>query len=227
MPISGHLAVWGCILAFVPARLAAQSDNPIADLSLDSDDAVNVVYAVYGGIANSQVHYQNVTDKVSALLSKGTFPVDEATVLGAQGTKERQSLLVVYNYQQRSYFYNIVEGSGMLSFDKLKLEAKAHPSHDAELPAVSGPDTDFRVIFATYGINDVFWNETELVKKLLRDEPEGFLAHEDVMGGDPHFGWQKAFVVVFDDASGRHFYAQANNGPAINKIVLENAATGN
>ena len=202
----------------------AQSNNPNADLSLNPDDAVNVVYAVYGGITNAISHYQDVTEQVNNLLKKpGEFPVNEKTILGVDGTKEHQSLIVVYNCQQRVYFYNVLEGSGGLSLDKMKALARIHPSHELEIPSPGTPDSDFRVVFATYGIDDVFWDETTRVQKLLRDDPEGFFAHEDIMGGDPHFGWSKAIVIIFDDQSGRHFFAQANQDPAINKAVLENS----
>ena len=204
----------------------AQSDNPSADLFLDPDEAVQVVYAVYGGITNAEAHYTNVTDKVAGLLQKSStgFPVDEETVLGVQGSREFQSLIIVYNYEERTYLYNLPEGGGTVSVEKLKTAAKIHPSHMAAIPAPGTPDDDFRIVFATYGVSDVFWNVTDLVKKLMLDDPEGFFAHENVMGGDPHFGDQKALVIIFDDSSGRHFYAQVNDGPQINKAVLLDAA---
>ena len=212
------------LAASVSLAAFAQSDNPSADLSLNPDDAVDVVYAVFGGITDSIAHYQNVTDKINSLLKKpAEFPVDEKTILDGDGKKEHQSLIVVYNYQQRVYFYNVLEGSGNLSLAKMKTQARIHPSHELEIPSPDTPDSDFRVIFATYGVGDIFWDETSRVQKLLRDDPEGFLAHEDIMGGDPHFGWNKAIIIIFDDPNGRHFFAQVNDGPEINKAVLQNS----
>ena len=210
-------------------RVQAQSSNPNSDLSLDPDNAVNVVYAVYGGIQNAQAHYVNVTDKISGLLQKSAdgFPVTEDVVLGVHATKEFQSLIIIYNYQQRVYLYNMPEGGGTASIAALKNLASLHPSHEAAIPPPGTPDSDFRVVFATYGVSDIFWDVTYLVQKLLRDNPEGFFAHENIMGGDPHFGDQKAIVIIFDDAIGRHFYAQVNNGPQINKAVLLDAGKTN
>jgi len=220
--------VIGSLLA-VSGIAFAQSDNPSADLSLDPDQKIDVVYAVYGGIENQLAHYKNVTDQVTALLQKSPhiFSVTEEAVLGAAGTKEYQSLIIVYNYQERSYFYNMPEGGGEISLDKLKDWAKIHPSHVMAIPAPGTPDSDFRAVFATYGVAEKFVDVTDLVKKLLRDQPDGFYAHEDAMGGDPHWGWQKALVIIFDDASGRHFYAQVNNGAQVNKAVLLDAAKSN
>jgi len=221
---------WAIALVWGFSRIAfAQSDNPNADLSLDPDEAVQVVYAVYGGIENQQAHYADVTNKIAGLLQQSPdgFSVTEDVVLDKHESKQYQSLIIVYNYEQRRYFYNMPEGGGKVSLDRLKNVAKLHPSHIAAVPAPGAPDSDFRIVFVAYGVSENFVDVTDTVKNLLRDNPDGFFASEDAMGGDPHFGWQKALVVVFDDPSGRHFYAQVNNGPQVNKAVLLDAAKSN
>jgi hypothetical protein len=224
-------SLFSALIAFI-APVHAQSDNPLSDLSLDPDEAVNVVYAVYGGISQANAHYVDVTDKVTALLkSPAGFPATEKAVLGVEGTKEFQSLLVVYNYKGKSHLFNMPEGGGTVTLDKLKEETKVSPSRENEIPSPGSPDADFRIDFAAYGVSDggrePFWTVTDLVQKLMRDQPEGFSAHEADMGGDPHPGDQKAIVIIFDNAGVRHFFAQVNNGPLINKAALLQAAQPN
>jgi hypothetical protein len=218
------------VAAYISGIVYAQSDDPNSGLSLGQDNAVKVVYAVYGGIAHAETEYVDVTDKVSDLFKKSPagFFVSEQVILGLAGSKEFHSLIVFYNYDGKSHIFSMPENGGTLTLDMLKQAARDYPSHENEVPAPGTPDNDFRVVFATYGVSDggaqPFMNVTALVRSLIRDQPEGFFAHEDVMGGDPHPGDQKALVIVFDTETGRHFYAQVNNGPLVSKRVLVDSA---
>src|SRR5271167_4486407 len=89
-----------------------QSDDSNANLSLDPDEQVQVLYAVYGGQKNGLADYTNVTDEVSLMLQlrsvPGGFPVTDEVVLGKHSDDLGQSLLVLYNYEQRSFFCNVL-----------------------------------------------------------------------------------------------------------------------
>ena len=220
------------VAVLAAATIAKAQDNPSSDLSLDPDEAVNVVYAVYGGVTNDQVrsHYVNVTDRVSDLLknSPDGFSVTEDVVIGKKGPDLVKSLIIVYNYEQQSYFYNIAEDGGTVSVDKLKSWAKTH--RDSKIGPPIDPPTngdDFQVVFAAYGTGDMFINATDPTKKLIHDQPDGFLATEDNMGGDPHPGWSKVLVIIFDDSSGRHLYSIYNVGPHVVKATILDAAKSN
>jgi len=197
-----------------------------SDLMVDPDEQVDVVMALYGGIDNHLSHYTDVTSRVETLLKKPEgFAVGSGSLLDQNVSKDYQSLIIVYNYEQHRYFYNMVD-RGMVSVDDLKKLAKLHPSRVPVIPASNPSDDDLTVLFAAYGVSEKFVDVTDAVKKHLHDdEPQGFLANEDAMGGDPHFGWQKSLVIIYADANGRHFYAQANTDPPINKAVIKSALT--
>ncbi len=224
----------GVVVAILLTPFAgAQADGPNSDLAINPDDEVSVAYAVYGGIENAQTHYVDVTKKVADLFKgpSAGFPVTEEEILGVKGSKPFQSLVVFYNYNGKSHVFSMPEDGGDVTLAKLKQEARIHISHDLAVPPPGTPDNDFRVAFAAYGVSDggpeQFWNVTALVRSLVRDQSDGFFAHENVMGGDPHPGDQKAIIIVFDNETGRHFYTQVNNGPLINKEVLLDAASSN
>jgi hypothetical protein len=221
------LNLWGgslflaAIFASGAGIASAQSDNPSASLSLDPDEVVQVVYAVYGGVTDDKTasHYVNVTDKVVDLLKNSStgFAVTGKGLLGKEEPDLVQSLIVIYNYDQQSYFYNIAEGGGNVSLDTLRSWAKAHRTSLIGAPIDAPNGDDFHVVFAAYGVGDTFLNVTDQMRKLLHDQPDGFMATEANMGGDPHPGWGKESIVIFDDSSGRHLYSLLDVGPHISK----------
>lgn len=226
--------LWRSLLgvAAFAALTGAHADNTIPDVSLDPDEALTVVYAVYGGDTydKTAAHYVNVTDKVSDLLKKSPagFSATEDVIIGKHETDLVPSLIVVYNYEQQSYFYNIPEGGGTVSVAKLKSWAKAHNT-DHQLALIGAPvdapdGGDFHVVFAAYGVGDTFFNATDPVRKLIHDQPDGFIPTDDAMGGDPHPGWGKELIVIFDDSSGRHLYALFNIGPKVSRDALLDSA---
>jgi hypothetical protein len=231
------LKSWGMSFCFIATSAltsgiaSAQSDNPNSDLSIDPDENVQVVYAVYGGVNYDKTasHYENVTEKVSDLLKKSPlgFSVTEDAVLGKHGTDWVQSLLIIYNYEQQSYFYNIPEGGGTVSVDKLKSWAKTHRNAKIGTPIDKPASDDFHVVFAAYGVGDMFINATYPIRKLLHDQPDGFMVTDDEMGGDPHPYWTKVLIVIFDDSSGRHLYSMFNLGPHVSMDALKDAAKSN
>jgi hypothetical protein len=207
-----------------------QSDDSNATLSLDPDEQVQMLYAVYGGQKDNLADYTNVTDKVSDLLQKSAdgFAVTDEAVLGKHSDDLGQSLLVLYNYEQRSFFCNLLAGGDRtMSIAKLKSYADAHKeSHiGAAIPTV--PDRDFNIVFAAYGTNETFFNVTDQVKSALRDYPDGFPVNGDTMGPDPHSGWIKILIVVFDDTTGRHHFSLYCTGPKVSKASITDAAQGN
>jgi len=209
----------------------AQANNTTLDPSLDPDEVLTVVYAFYGGVKpdKSVSHYVNVTDEVSDLLqtSPDGFSVTEDVILGKHEPDLCQQLTIVYNYEQKSYFYDVAEGAGTVSVEKLKSWAKTHTKYHIGVPIDLSPSDTFHVVFAAYGIGDVFFNVTYTLRELLYDEPDGFIVTDDAMGDDPHPGWKKVLVVIFDDSSGRHLYSLYNIGSKISKTVLQDSATSN
>jgi len=207
---------------------SARADNTISDSSLDPDEALTVVYAVYGGNTGDKLasHYVNVTDKVLDLLKKSPagFSVTEDAVVGKHGTDLCQSLLIVYNYEQKSYFYNIAEGGGTVSADTLKSWAKTHAKVHIGAPIDVAPGDSFHVVFAAYGLGDTFFNVTDIIRNLLYEQPDGFIVTDAAMGGDPHPGWVKCLIVIFDDPTGRHLYSMFNLGPKVSKAAILEAA---
>jgi hypothetical protein len=223
---SCFIAAAACALG----TISAHADNPQSDLSLDPDENVQVIYAVYGGVKNDKLsaHYVKVTDRISDLLQKSPdgFSVTEDAVVGKHGSDLVQSLIVIYDYEQESYFYNVPEG-GILSVDKLKSWAKTHRNSKIGASIDSSPGGDFHVVFAAYGVGDVFFNATNAIRKLLHDQPDGFIVTDNAMGGDPHPTWSKVLIVIFDDSSGRHLYSLFNIGPHVSKDALLEAAKSN
>jgi hypothetical protein len=136
-------------------------------------------------------------------------------------------LIIVYNYDQHLHFFNMPDNGTKISNDVLKEAAQLRVSHIPAVPPADSSDDDLRVVFATYGVQEACWDVTEVVKRLLRDNPEGFSAHEDVMGGDPRFGSRKALVVIFDYKGTCYFYTQANDGPVLTKLTLTDATKSN
>lgn len=220
------------ILAASTVVIRGQSDTTNSDQSLDPEEQVQVVYAVYGGVTDDRKasHYVNVTDKVSDLLQKSPngFSVTEDALVGNHSSDLCQSLLIVYNYQQDSFFYNIAEGTGTVSTSTLRSWAKTHRKEARIGTAIDlFASNDFHIVFAGYGLGDKFLNATDPVRTLIHDQPDGFVVTDDAMGGDPHPTWIKALVVIFDDPSGRHLYSMYNVGPHVSKDALLDAAKPN
>jgi hypothetical protein len=219
------------LVCAITVALSSSNVRAQSDFSLNPNENVQVVYAVYGGNTYDKTlsHYVTVTDKVSDLLksSPDGFPVAEKALTGKETTDLVQSLIIVYNYNQNSFFYNAPAG-GSVSLDTLKTWAKAH--RKVALignPIDTSPGGDFHVVFAAYGVGDNFINATDPVKKLIHDQPDGFIPTEDAMGGDPHPSWAKLLVVIFDDGSQRHLYTMFNIGPKVTKDALLEAEKSN
>jgi hypothetical protein len=212
---------------WIPGRASAQSDNPSSNL-LDPDEVVQVVYAVYGGVNYDKTtsHYVTVTDKVTQLLKKSPdgFPAKEDVIIGKHETDWCPSLLIVYNYDQQSYFYNIPEGGGTVSLDKLRSWAKGRPHAKIGASIDKPAFDDFHVVFAAYGIGDSFINATPPIRTLFHQQPDGFIVTDDAMGGDPHPSWVKVVIIIFDDSTGRHLYSTYNSGPHISKAAVLDSA---
>jgi len=103
--------------------------------------------------------------------------------------------------------------------------AKTDDSHIPEIALSGEPSSDPRVVFATYGCHEIFWDVTDLVKKLLRDNPVfGFHAHEDVMGGDPEYNNNKTILIIFEYNGKFYYLDQLNRSPKINTDSLIEAA---
>jgi hypothetical protein len=216
-----NLRLHGCLLQWVFfGCVTLHGQSP--DYFSDPDESVKVVMALYGGIHDSKAEYVDVSDKVTKLLqaSPQGFDVSPEVLLDKAAPNFSRTLLLIYNFEQRRYFYNMPDHGAGISSDKLIRLTKVHPSHILAIPPTSGSDTDFHVQFATYGVGDTFWDSTDKVNQLLRENPEGFFAHENVMGGDPHWGSAKAIVIIFDTNSERHFFTQINLDPQISKEVL-------
>ena len=109
----------------MPALLgifAARADD---DLSGDSDDHLQVAYALYGGIDNHLSVYTNVTDRVVALLRNSTpFAVNAKVILGQDINKDYQSLLIIYNYDGHAYLFNMAQGGGTVDAQTLRNTAR-------------------------------------------------------------------------------------------------------
>ncbi len=228
---------WGVIFCLVALAIQtsatgyAQSDSPKPTLSVNPDEDVQVVYAVYGGVSDDKTasHRTNVTDKVADLLAKSAdgFSVTEDILTGKHSTDLVPSLIIVYNYQKHSYFYNIVEGGGTVSSDKLKSWANTEKSARIGGAIDAPTNGSFRVVFAAYGCGDMFLNSTDRLRKLLHDQPDGFIPTDSSMGGDPHPSWSKELIVIFDDPSGRHLYTMFNVGPHVSRVAIMDAAKSN
>ncbi len=77
------------------------------------------------------------------------------------------------------------------------------------------------MVFAAYGIEGNFLDVTNQVKDGIRN-PDGLnWNNPDIMGGDPHPGWDKVLVILYDDDSGRNFCALLSSAePAVSKAKI-------
>ena len=80
------------------------------------------------------------------------------------------------------------------------------------------------MVFATYGLHENFWDETDRVKQLFQDKIDGFFPLENVMGGDPEFGFNKTLIIIFEYKGKLYYYTHPNGLPKITKDTLRSVA---
>ena len=90
---------------------------------------------------------------------------------------------------------------------------------------LSGGDDNVQIVFAVYGGKDDFWNVTDKVGELLKDLPDGFFAHPDVLLlPDAPSDSSLSLIILYNYNAHRHFYVRENSGPKISLGVLREAA---
>jgi len=200
-----------CFLAaafYIPEISRASLDDS------DSNDDLQVLYAVYGGSDSGTVYCNNVTDQVVQLFHdphKGFSA--HAEDLNLDVDVDVCSLIILYNYDGHRHFF-VRQHTGPKVSQGLVKEAAM--IDDAKAAPISNPtdssafDTDVHVVFAAYGAFETYVDETDVVTKAL-ESPGDLVASDDAMGGDPLHGCAKMLLVIYDYKGKRHFFAAAQD----------------
>jgi hypothetical protein len=195
------------------------------DSGLGGNDDVKVVLALYGGVINGEAKFTDVTNKVTDLLptSPYGFGSNAETVVGGGAVSDwHQSLLIFYNYNGHLHFFARWEDpKNKVSQGLLRELAKIDDSHiEAFVPSDSS-ETDPQIISAEFGTLAVFRDSTDLVKQLLRNNPDGFAPTVETMGGAPLFGFPNSVVILFEYNGKLYYYTQPDSLPKITKDILK------